>query len=176
MEEKDEVEQENYKDQEYEESDDGDEEDVAGKDERVPAKQLNMAEQQAILTYITNPSDRALQKMLFAERFFFELKPHQFAGVRYVCGCGSTWLSEGQAVKDLPCPLTHGGILADQIGLGKTVNSLAGCVLRHAAVAAKCAKATDKNTDHHDDEIQWVCMKMHSYVCRCICVYIYMYV
>jgi len=146
MEEGEEVEEEDYKDQEYEESDDEDEEDGDGKDERVPAKQLNMAEQQAILTYITNPSDRTLQKMLFAERFFFELKPHQFAGVRYVCGCGSTWPSEGQGVKDLPYPLTHGGILADQMGLGKTVESLAGCVLRHAAAAAKCAKATKPKT------------------------------
>ena len=86
-------------------------------------------------------SNAFVQKVLDAHRFGFTLLDHQYEAARCVAGLPYLWprtLVNDRADDTLEqAPLTADRhlILADQMGLGKTVSTLAGAVLRRAVAA-----------------------------------------
>ena len=86
-------------------------------------------------------SNAFVQKVLDAHRFGFTLLDHQYEAARCVAGLPYLWprtLVNDRADDTLEqAPLTADRhlILADQMGLGKTVTTLAGAVLRRAVAA-----------------------------------------
>ena len=86
-------------------------------------------------------SNMFVQKVLDAHRFGFKLLYHQHEAARCVAGLPYLWprsLVNDRADDTLEqAPLTADRhlILADQMGLGKTVSTLAGAVLRRAVAA-----------------------------------------
>ena len=86
-------------------------------------------------------SNAFVQKVLDAHRFGFTLLDHQYEAARCVAGLPYLWprtLMNDRADDTLEqAPLTADRhlILADQMGLGKTVTTLAGAVLRRAVAA-----------------------------------------
>jgi SNF2 family DNA or RNA helicase len=86
-------------------------------------------------------SNAFVQKVLDAHRFRFTLLDHQYEAARCVAGLPYLWprtLVNDRADDTLEqAPLTADRhlILADQMGLGKTVTALAGAVLRRAVAA-----------------------------------------
>mmetsp|Transcript_3902 Transcript_3902/g.7991 ORF Transcript_3902/g.7991 Transcript_3902/m.7991 type:complete len:186 (-) Transcript_3902:13-570(-) len=106
-------------------------------------------EQWKTLKSISCRQDRALQRLLFQEsRFQFTLMPHQFIAVRkaagvpddFPCHVGSRVKSVKTATMEQACHgLLHrrntksskqkGLCLADAMGLGKTVEAIAGAIL-----------------------------------------------
>ena len=86
-------------------------------------------------------SNAFVQKVLDAHRFGFTLLDHQYEAARCVAGLPYLWprtLVNDRAddtVEQAPLTADRHLILADQMGLGKTVTTLAGAVLRRAVAA-----------------------------------------
>ena len=86
-------------------------------------------------------SNAFVQKVLDAHRFGFTLLDHQYEAARCVAGLPYLWprtLVNDRAddtVEQAPLTADRHLILADQMGLGKTVSTLAGAVLRRAVAA-----------------------------------------
>ena len=114
---------------------------------------LSKEDQRTQCKLIRNANDRALQKLLFNANFQFTLLPHQFIAVRKIAGLPPTFpLHQGskverwgnarmeQAVQGLDLPentcSTKGFCLCDGMGLGKTVQAVAGAILANQVAAA----------------------------------------
>ena len=87
--------------------------------------------------------DRDLQRMLWHIGITFKLLPHQPVAVRMVAGVPDDYpniaanASLDGALLSTPAPTNRGGLLADVMGLGKTVEAICGAALRQAICASK---------------------------------------
>ena len=106
------------------------------------------------LQEIEDPVDRRLQQLLWELGCEFDLFPHQFLGVRTLAGLADEFPGESMLKFTPPMRRTdarilalkdakprregdHGVILADSMGLGKTVQTVAAIILYDAVAAAK---------------------------------------
>jgi len=86
---------------------------------------------------------RDLQRLLWHIGITFKLLPHQPVAVRMVAGVGddypnlATNASLDGALLNAGRPTNRGGLLADVMGLGKTVEAICGAALRQAICASK---------------------------------------
>ena len=82
--------------------------------------------------------DCAMQSLLWRASFAYTLKAHQYKSTRFVAGVPDNWPPSDPPASwpsDAELDAGGGGILADVMGLGKTVSGLGGAVLRDVIVA-----------------------------------------
>jgi DNA-binding transcriptional MerR regulator len=142
----------------------------------LPESHLALTAEQAqqILQEIEEKPDQALRKLLLDADFQFQLLLHQFFAVRKVAGVPEKFplhpgsevqqpatASIQQAIQGLDLDQnkcsTRGVLIADQMGLGKTVEAIAGAILRNALAAAKGEKERPTVIFSPNDavQVQW---------------------
>ena len=101
------------------------------------------ADRTAHLATLRTDADRLLQRVLWHCGFGFNLKTHQPEAARLCAGLPRGWPRDdlggdlGGVLRAAPPFVGRGVLLADVMGLGKTVECLAGAVLRDAVSRAK---------------------------------------
>ena len=88
--------------------------------------------------------DCAMQSLLWRASFAYTLKAHQYKSTRFVAGVPDNWSPSDPPASwpsDAELDAGGGGILADVMGLGKTVSGLAGAVLRDIIAARGGSRA-----------------------------------
>jgi hypothetical protein len=106
-------------------------------------RRVDGADRAAHLATLRTDADRLLQRVLWHCGFGFSLKTHQPEAARLCAGLPRGWPRDdlggdlGAVLRAAPPFVGRGVLLADVMGLGKTVECLAGAVLRDAIARAK---------------------------------------